>query len=129
MHIRPQGMPAGTECSADSLLRSSRRGNEVEATPPDSRSSALVAVLWIPEPRGPDFLTVGPELAAGRKFIVGFPGPAAIYLETMRSDLELLQDYARNQSEDSFSALVNRHLNLVYRRLCARCGRRNSPRR
>ena len=32
----------------------------------------------------------------------------------MRSDLELLQDYARNQSEDSSSALVNRHLNLVY---------------
>ena len=32
----------------------------------------------------------------------------------MTSDLELLQDYARNRSEESFTALVNRHLNLVY---------------
>jgi RNA polymerase sigma factor (sigma-70 family) len=32
----------------------------------------------------------------------------------MTSDLELLQEYARNKSEESFAALVNRHLNLVY---------------
>ncbi len=32
----------------------------------------------------------------------------------MTSDLELLQSYARNKSEESFTALVNRHLNLVY---------------
>src|SRR5438477_323384 len=32
----------------------------------------------------------------------------------MTSDLELLQNYARNKSEESFTALVNRHLNLVY---------------
>lgn len=32
----------------------------------------------------------------------------------MTTDLELLQDYARNKSEASFTALVNRHLNLVY---------------
>jgi RNA polymerase sigma factor (sigma-70 family) len=32
----------------------------------------------------------------------------------MTSDLELLQNYARNKSEESFAALVNRHLNLVY---------------
>jgi RNA polymerase sigma factor (sigma-70 family) len=32
----------------------------------------------------------------------------------MTTDLELLQDYTRNQAEDSFAALVNRHLNLVY---------------
>ncbi|HEY4984889.1 MAG TPA: sigma-70 family RNA polymerase sigma factor, partial [Verrucomicrobiae bacterium] len=32
----------------------------------------------------------------------------------MISDLELLQDYTRNKSEESFTALVNRHLNLVY---------------
>lgn len=30
------------------------------------------------------------------------------------SDLELLHDYARTQSQPSFTALVNRHLNLVY---------------
>jgi RNA polymerase sigma factor (sigma-70 family) len=45
---------------------------------------------------------------------VGFPTPVPIYLETMISDLELLQDYTRNKSEESFTALVNRHLNLVY---------------
>jgi RNA polymerase sigma factor (sigma-70 family) len=45
---------------------------------------------------------------------VGFPTPVPIYLETMTSDLELLQNYARNKSEESFAALVNRHLNLVY---------------
>src|SRR6266404_5456905 len=32
----------------------------------------------------------------------------------MIGDLELLQNYARNKSEESFTALVNRHLNLVY---------------
>lgn len=32
----------------------------------------------------------------------------------MRSDLELIGDYVRNQSEESFAALVSRHLNLVY---------------
>ena len=35
-------------------------------------------------------------------------------LGKMTSDLELLQDYARNKSEESFTALVHRHLNLVY---------------
>ena len=45
---------------------------------------------------------------------VGFPTPVPIYLETMTSDLELLQNYPRNKSEESFAALVNRHLNLVY---------------
>jgi RNA polymerase sigma factor (sigma-70 family) len=48
------------------------------------------------------------------KNFVGFSRPAAIYFKTMTSDLELLQDYARNKSEESFAALVNRHLNLVY---------------
>jgi len=32
----------------------------------------------------------------------------------MASDLELLEAYARKNSEESFAALVNRHLNLVY---------------
>lgn len=32
----------------------------------------------------------------------------------MTSDLELLRDYAQTKSEESFTALVNRHLNLVY---------------
>ena len=32
----------------------------------------------------------------------------------MKTDLELLRDYVRTSSETSFSALVDRHLNLVY---------------
>lgn len=32
----------------------------------------------------------------------------------MNDDLALLRDYARNHSEDAFSALVSRHVNLVY---------------
>ena len=32
----------------------------------------------------------------------------------MASDLELLEAYSREKSEESFTALVNRHLNLVY---------------
>jgi len=32
----------------------------------------------------------------------------------MTTDLELLRNYARNKCEESFTALVNRHLNLVY---------------
>jgi RNA polymerase sigma factor (sigma-70 family) len=45
---------------------------------------------------------------------VGFPTPVPIYLKTMTSDLELLKQYARQNSQDAFTALVNRHLNLVY---------------
>src|SRR5690349_10350442 len=32
----------------------------------------------------------------------------------MLSDLELLREYTRNKSEEAFTALVKRHLNLVY---------------
>src|ERR1043165_2827764 len=32
----------------------------------------------------------------------------------MIGDLELLHDYARHKSEEAFTALVHRHLNLVY---------------
>jgi RNA polymerase sigma factor (sigma-70 family) len=32
----------------------------------------------------------------------------------MTSDLELLKDYVQGKSEESFTALVNRHMNLVY---------------
>jgi RNA polymerase sigma factor (sigma-70 family) len=37
-----------------------------------------------------------------------------IYLETMTSDLELLQGYVRDRLEEPFAALVGRHLNLVH---------------
>jgi RNA polymerase sigma factor (sigma-70 family) len=53
-------------------------------------------------------------LGHSEDFFVGFPGSVAIYLKTMTSDLELLEAYARENSEESFAALVNRHLNLVY---------------
>jgi len=42
-----------------------------------------------------------------------FPGCVDIVV-TMTSDLALLQDYARNGVQASFSTLVNRHLGLVY---------------
>jgi DNA-directed RNA polymerase specialized sigma24 family protein len=32
----------------------------------------------------------------------------------MASDLELPEEYTQGKSEESFAALVNRHLNLVY---------------
>ncbi len=32
----------------------------------------------------------------------------------MTSDLELLGQFAREKSQDAFTALVNRHVNLVY---------------
>src|SRR6201996_8480062 len=32
----------------------------------------------------------------------------------MPDDMALLQDYARNNSSEAFSELVNRHINLVY---------------
>ena len=54
------------------------------------------------------------DLGHSEDFFVGFPGSVAIYLKTMTSDLELLEAYAREESEESFAALVNRHLNLVY---------------
>jgi RNA polymerase sigma factor (sigma-70 family) len=45
---------------------------------------------------------------------VGFPTPVPIYLETMTSDLELLQNYADRNSEEAFAELIRRHLDLVY---------------
>src|ERR1035441_1049477 len=48
-------------------------------------------------------------LSHSEDFFVGFPGSVAIYLQTMASDLELLEAYARENSEESFAALVNRH--------------------
>jgi RNA polymerase sigma factor (sigma-70 family) len=45
---------------------------------------------------------------------VGFPTPVPIYLETMTSDLELLQNYVDRNSEEAFAELVRRHLDLVY---------------
>jgi len=36
-----------------------------------------------------------------------------MYLQTMNSDLELVQQYARHRSEDAFATLVRRHLNLI----------------
>jgi len=48
------------------------------------------------------------------KKIVGFRHPVAIYLKTMTNDLELLGKFAHDHSQDAFTALVNRHVNLVY---------------
>jgi RNA polymerase sigma factor (sigma-70 family) len=45
---------------------------------------------------------------------VGFQAAAAIYLGTMTSDLELLQNYADRNSDEAFAELVRRHLDLVY---------------
>jgi RNA polymerase sigma factor (sigma-70 family) len=64
-----------------------------------------VVSSWLPLPQ---------RLTRSEEFFVGFPGSVAIYFETMVSDLELLEAYAREKSEESFTALVNRHLNLVY---------------
>ena len=55
----------------------------------------------------------GPTNISKRNF-VGFRATAAIYFKTMKSDLELLRDYAQNKSEESFAALVSHYLNLVY---------------
>ena len=59
-------------------------------------------------------LALPEDLGHSEGFFAGFPGSVAIYLRTMTSDLELLEAYARKNSEESFAALVNHHLNLVY---------------
>ncbi|MES1180918.1 MAG: sigma-70 family RNA polymerase sigma factor, partial [Verrucomicrobiota bacterium] len=45
---------------------------------------------------------------------VGFRRSAAICLLKMTSDLDLLEKFARDHSQDAFTELVKRHVNLVY---------------
>jgi RNA polymerase sigma factor (sigma-70 family) len=45
---------------------------------------------------------------------VGFRQAAAIYFLKMTSNLDLLAQFARNNSQDAFAEIVRRHLNLVY---------------
>ncbi len=48
-------------------------------------------------------------------FFVGFLEPVPIYfLKMTTSDSELLQQFARNRSDDAFKTLVARHIDLVY---------------
>jgi RNA polymerase sigma factor (sigma-70 family) len=49
-----------------------------------------------------------------QNFPVTFPRRCKYIHETMSNDLALLRDYARNHSEDAFTTLVTRHVNLVY---------------
>jgi RNA polymerase sigma factor (sigma-70 family) len=42
------------------------------------------------------------------------PGGGDILLNMTANDVDLLRQYAAGKSEDAFTALVNRHLNLVY---------------
>src|SRR5579859_33371 len=51
---------------------------------------------------------------ANARFSVGFRSPVAICLERMTTDLELLQQFARENSQDAFGEIVRRHVNLVY---------------
>src|ERR1017187_9651129 len=42
------------------------------------------------------------------------PGGGDILVNMTADDLDLLRQYAAGKSDDAFTALVNRHLNLVY---------------
>lgn len=60
-------------------------------------------------------MLLGPgDLQSAAYFVVGFPAPAPIYLGKMASDRQLLEDYLNEKSEDAFTVLVERYLNLVY---------------
>ncbi len=47
-------------------------------------------------------------------YFVGFGRWAAIYSQRMTSDLDLLRQFARENSQDAFTEIVRRHVNLVY---------------
>jgi len=77
--------------------------------------------LW-PETNG--FQTPGPghrldaarfaEVSKPSKYSVRFSSGRGYTVEMLDDDLTLLRDYSRNQSEEAFTALVSRHVNLVY---------------
>lgn len=50
----------------------------------------------------------------------------AFYAATMRTDVELLRDYAENNSEAAFGELVQRQVKLVYSIALRQCGGRAS---
>jgi RNA polymerase sigma factor (sigma-70 family) len=66
------------------------------------------------------FMLVGrasPRAVSGQmtaKFSVTFPRWCKYINEMPNDDLTLLREYARKNSEDAFTALVSRHVNLVY---------------
>jgi len=64
-------------------------------------------------PGTPEKNNLEPVIATRKTDFVGFDPAAAIYLHKM-SDLELLQQHAGKGSEESFAALLDRHLGLVY---------------
>ena len=49
-----------------------------------------------------------------RRNFVGFRAAVAIYFKTMTDDLNLLGQYAQDNSQEAFAELVRRHVNLVY---------------
>jgi RNA polymerase sigma factor (sigma-70 family) len=51
---------------------------------------------------------------AKTKKLVGFRVSAAIYFQKMTSDLDLLRQFARENSQDAFTEIVRRKLDLVY---------------
>jgi RNA polymerase sigma factor (sigma-70 family) len=53
--------------------------------------------------------------SSSQNFFVGFPGPAAICFQTMTADdHKLLRQFTRTGDQLAFTALVRRHINLVY---------------
>ncbi len=60
------------------------------------------------------FAAISPSAADVFQIYCRIPVPGGDILLKMISDLELLEQYARNRSQDAFTEIVRRHVNLVY---------------
>src|SRR5437879_1790352 len=70
-----------------------------------------------------DLISSSAEICA-KSFPIATLCSDILVIMTSTNDLDLLGEFTRNQSQDAFTALVKRHLNLVY---CAALRQVHSP--
>jgi len=101
--MRDQSLKVKVLAAHQNIFFRSSRGNEAQISPE-------TVIRFEPPYVGCHFLNG----LAGDQNNCRIQGGGDDIIATMTTDLELLEQFNRDRSQDAFTALVNRHLNLVY---------------